>query len=95
MKIEIRFVEKDEESGLKKIKVYEVPTEKIIKGLTHISIFSFVGREINRVRPPRRNIGSLINWMTAAVISDAFINLVFPKKEEVEAKDDGERESES
>lgn len=66
--------------GSTKIKKIDVPTEKIIRGITHISVFSVIGREISRVRPPKRNVGSVFNWLAAAAISDALMNMAFPKE---------------
>lgn len=66
--------------GSTKIKKIDVPTEKIIRGITHISVFSVIGREISRVRPPKRNVGYVFNWLAAAAISDALMNMAFPKE---------------
>lgn len=64
-----------------KTKKIDIPTGKVVRGITHLGIFSFVGKEVNRVRPPKRNIGSIINLVTAAIISDAIMNAAFPKKD--------------
>ena len=77
MTIEIKIKGKEEDS-----KVFEIHVERVIKGITKFSVLSFIGKEINRVRPPRRNIGSIINWMGAFAVTDAVMNLAFPKKTE-------------
>ena len=90
MKITITKGENEE-----KIKEFEIPTEKIVKGITKLGVFSFVSREVMRVRPPKRNIGVIFNWMTAVAVTDAIIELgegMFFKKEpevvqEVKASD--------
>ena len=79
MKITITKGENEE-----KIKEFEIPTEKIVKGITKLGVFSFVSREVMRVRPPKRNIGVIFNWMTAVAVTDAIIELgegMFFKKE--------------
>jgi hypothetical protein len=73
------------------IKEFNIPFNKVLRGVTHASVLGAIGREINRVRPPRRNIGAIFNWMAAAAISDALMNMAFPKKEpEVVAEEKAE-----
>lgn len=69
------------ENDEKIIKEFDIPFDKVLRGITHASVLGAIGREINRVRPPRRNIGSIFNWMAAAAISDAIMGMAFPKKE--------------
>lgn len=79
MKIIIENKEKDFK------KEFEINGSDVMKRLTQISVFSFIGREVNRVRPPKRNIGLVFNWMAAAAVTDAVMNLIengFEKKEE-------------
>ena len=68
-----------------KVKEFEIPTDRIIRGFTKLGVFSFMGREVMRVRPPRRNVGVIFNYMTAAAITDAIMALadgtIFKKNE--------------
>ena len=76
MIIEINLKGKD-----KTTKVIEVPLGNFVKGVTKYSVLGFIGREMNRIRPPRRNAGVILNWMGAFAITDALMNLAFPKKD--------------
>ena len=71
-----------------KVKEFEIPTDRIVRGITKLGVFSFMGREVMRVRPPRRNVGVIFNYMTAAAITDAIMALadgtIFKKDEEPE-----------
>lgn len=67
--------------GNEKVKTIDIPMDKVVKGLTHLSVFSFIGREVNRVRPPKRNIGLVANWMAALCVTDAIMRVVFPEKD--------------
>ena len=69
------------ENNEKIVKEFNIPFDKVLRGITHASVLGAIGREINRVRPPRRNIGSIFNWMAAAAISDALMNMAFPNKD--------------
>lgn len=68
--------------GAEKAKTIDIPMDKVLKGFAHISIFSFIGREVNRVRPPKRNIGLVANWVAALYVTDAIMRVVFPEKDE-------------
>lgn len=68
-------------NGDEKVKAIDIPMDKVVKGLTHLSVFSFIGREVNRVRPPKRNIGLVANWMAALCVTDAIMHVVFPEKD--------------
>lgn len=68
--------------GNEKVKTIDIPMDKVLKGFAHISVFSFIGREVNRVRPPKRNIGLVANWMAALCVTDAIMRVVFPEKDE-------------
>ena len=83
MKVEIRVKGEKEE----KVKSFDIPVAKVMQGITHIGVISFIGREVNRVRPPKRNIGMIFNWMTAIAVSDAIMNVIFPEKKEEAAED--------
>ena len=81
-------------------KEFEISMEDIAKKVTQIGVFSFIGREVNRVRPPKRNVGLIINWMTAAAVTDGIMALVYgnkdkEKKEDVVAEDDAFEEVKS
>ena len=80
MIIEVNLKGKDETK-----KIFEISTGRLVKGITRLSVLSFVMREIARVRPPKRNAGVILNWMGAFAITDALMNLAFPKKEETES----------
>ena len=80
MIIEISLKEKD-----KTTRVIEVPLGNFVKGVTKYSVLGFIGREMNRIRPPKRNAGVILNWMGAFAITDALMNLAFPKKEETKS----------
>ena len=88
-------ITKGEGENEEKIKEFDIPTEKIVKGITKLGVFSLVSREVMRVRPPKRNVGVIFNWMTAVAVTDAIIELgegMFFKKEpevvqEVKASD--------
>lgn len=88
MKIEIGI--KDTDGDVLREKTIDIPVDRILKGLTKLSVLSFVGSEINRIRPARRNVGRVFNWMGAFALTDAIMNFAFPKKEAVvgEAKAD-------
>lgn len=73
--------------GNEKVKTIDIPMDKVVKGLTHLSVFSFVGREVNRVRPPKRNIGLVANWMAALCVTDAIMRVVFPESKEEKKED--------
>lgn len=77
MKIEICYKKDGEE---KKEKVFEITKEQVIEKIAHLGVFSFVGREVNRIRPAKRNIGLIFNWITAAALTDAIMAVAFPKK---------------
>ena len=68
------------EKGKANENVIDIELDKVIRNVTHLGVLSFVGREVNRVRPPKRNIGLVFNWMTAFCVTDAIMELVFPKK---------------
>lgn len=78
MIINLKFGELEE--GKENEKVIDIELDKVIRNVTHLGVLSFVGREVNRVRPPKRNIGLVFNWMTAFCVTDAIMELVFPKK---------------
>lgn len=67
--------------GAEKAKTIDIPMDKVLKGFAHISVFSFIGREVNRIRPPKRNIGLVANWVTALYVTDAIVRVVFPEKD--------------
>ena len=62
-------------SDEKVLREYDIPTDKIIRGITKLGVFSFVGREVMRVRPPKRNIGVIFNWLTAAAVTDCIMEI--------------------
>lgn len=78
------------DDGKNKVEETKVYTKKLIRGITHIGLFSFIGNEINHIRPPKRNIGLVFNLITAAAVSEAIMQAVFPKEAaevEVQAKE--------
>lgn len=79
MIINLKFGEFEKKSDENE-KVIDIELDKVIRNVTHFGVLSFVGREVNRVRPPKRNIGLVFNWMTALCVTDAIMELVFPKK---------------
>ena len=85
MTIEISIHGKE---GDVKTKSFKIPTDKIIKGITYLGVFNFFGREAMRIRPPRRNAGVILNYMTAAVITDAVMHFAFPKKKDSRSSED-------
>lgn len=78
----MKIVVEIKQSGDEKPKTIDIPMDKVVKGLTQLSVFSFIGREVNRVRPPKRNIGLVANWMAALCVTDAIMRVVFPEKDE-------------
>lgn len=79
MIINLKFGEFEKKSDENE-KVIDIELDKVIRNVTHFGVLSFIGREVNRVRPPKRNIGLVFNWMTALCVTDAIMELVFPKK---------------
>lgn len=65
-------------------RIIEISKEKLIKGATHVAMLSFFGGEFNRIRPPRRNIGFVSNWVAALCLTDALMPIIFPEKEKEE-----------
>ena len=76
MTVEIRLKGEKED----KVKTFEIPFNSVVKNITHLGVISFIGKEVNRVRPPKRNIGFIFNWMTAVAVADAIMSLAFPKE---------------
>lgn len=70
------------------IKKFNISEGKLVRGIAKIGVFSFVGKEINRVRPPKRNAGLVLNYITAATITSAVMELVFGKKKEEKAEEE-------
>lgn len=78
----MKIVIENKEKNFKK--EFDITAEQMAKAITHVGVLNFVGKEINRVRPPKRNIGLVFNWMTAMTVTDAIISLVFPKNNDEE-----------
>ena len=66
--------------GNVKTRTFKISTDMIIKSIAYLGVFNFFGREAMRIRPPRRGAGAIVNYMTAAIITDAVMNLAYPKK---------------
>lgn len=63
------------------VKEFDIPLEKITRFATKASILGVLIREINRVRPAKRNIGVIINALAATAMANAIMNIAFPEKE--------------
>lgn len=86
----------EDDKEVKKNDIFgNIQKEAIMKGIAKFGILTIVGGELNRVRPPKRNIGLVFNWFTAMAVTEAIMNLAFKDKETDEAKKDPEVVSEA
>ena len=77
----------EDEKEVKKVDIFSsIPKEKVMQGIAKFGILTIVGGELNRVRPPKRNIGLVFNWFTAMAVTEAIVGLAF-KEKETEKKD--------
>ena len=53
---------------------------KIGEGIARVGLASFIGAELNHIRPPRRNIGWIANWVTAFAVTDLIVEYGFKHK---------------
>ena len=81
--------ESDDDKEVKKSDILDrFPKEKIMKGIAKAGILTIIGGELNRVRPPKRNIGLVLNWFTAMAVTDVITNAIFKDKEDVKKDPD-------
>ena len=77
----------------KKEIMFRIPSIK--KAATGAFIYSVALRGLDKIRPPKRNIGALLNLYLAGVLTKAALDKIFVKKEETKEAVVSEEEEKS